>query len=101
MVSVVEGGSGYQTRMNKPGSSYKIAGKTGTAQIPRDDGKGYRTDANIGSFVGYAPVGAPKFVMMVRINEPGIGGFAEDTAVPIFRDIATWLFKYYGVAPIG
>ncbi|MBW3538560.1 penicillin-binding protein 2 [Candidatus Parcubacteria bacterium] len=95
MVQVVEKGSGYQTRI--PG--YKVAGKTGTAQIPRADGKGYEDKKNIGSFVGFAPAENPRFVMMVRINEPQTSGFAESTTVPVFGDIARWLLHYYKVEP--
>ncbi|HVQ44992.1 MAG TPA: penicillin-binding protein 2 [Candidatus Saccharimonadia bacterium] len=94
---VVQHGSGYLAGGMNPG--YKIAGKTGTAQIPRPDGQGYIDGANIGSFVGFAPADNPKFVVMVRINEPGVPGFAETTTVPVFGDVCRWLFKYYGIPP--
>jgi cell division protein FtsI/penicillin-binding protein 2 len=94
---VVQHGSGYIAGGMNPG--YKIAGKTGTAQIPRPDGKGYIDGANIGSFVGFAPADKPKFVVMVRINEPGVSGYAETTTVPVFGDVCKWLFKYYGLPP--
>jgi len=94
---VVQHGSGYMAGLANPG--YKIAGKTGTAQIPRPDGKGYIDGANIGSFVGFAPAENPKFVVMVRINEPGVSGYAETTTVPVFSDVCRWLFKYYGIPP--
>jgi cell division protein FtsI/penicillin-binding protein 2 len=96
---VVQHGSGYIAGGMNPG--YKIAGKTGTAQIPRPDGKGYIDGANIGSFVGFAPADNPKFVVMVRINEPGVKGFAETTTVPVFGEVCKWLFKYYGIPPSG
>ncbi len=95
MIQVVQHGSGYLAKM--PG--YDIAGKTGTAQIPRLDGKGYEEGKNIGSFVGFAPVGAPRFIMMVRIDEPKVSGFAESTTVPVFANIAKFLFNYYGIPP--
>jgi cell division protein FtsI/penicillin-binding protein 2 len=94
---VVQHGSGYIAGGMNPG--YKIAGKTGTAQISRPDGQGYIEGANIGSFVGFAPANDPKFVVMVRINEPGVNGFAETTTVPVFGDVCRWLFKYYGIPP--
>ncbi len=96
---VVQHGSGYKAAEANRG--YKIAGKTGTAQIPRPDGQGYIDGANIGSFVGFAPAEAPKFVVMVRINEPGVSGFAETTTVPVFGEVCKWLFKYYGIPPSG
>ncbi|MEI7818706.1 MAG: penicillin-binding protein 2 [bacterium] len=95
MIKVVEGGSGYLTRI--PG--YKIAGKTGTAQVPRADGKGYEENKNIGSFIGFAPVESPKFVMLVRIDYPQTNTFAERSAVPAFAEVTKELFKYYQVPP--
>jgi len=98
---VVQHGSGYKIYENPNNKGYKIAGKTGTAQIPKPDGTGYYDGRNIGSFVGYAPADNPKFVMMVRVNEPGVAGYAEYTTVPLFGDITGWLFKYYGIPPSG
>lgn len=97
MEQVVQHGSGWPTRMK----GYRIAGKTGTAQVPKEDGSGYEEDKNIGSFVGFAPVEDPKFVMLVRVNYPKVDGFAEKTAVPTFAEIAKQLFMYYQVAPSG
>lgn len=97
MEQVVQHGSGWPTRM----SGYRIAGKTGTAQVPRADGKGYDEKKNIGSFVGFAPVEDPKFVMLVRVDYPKVDGFAEKTAVPTFGEIAKQLFIYYQVPPSG
>ncbi len=97
METVVQGkyGSGYKARM--PG--YTVAGKTGTAQIPNPNGNGYREDRNIGTFIGFAPSKSPKFIMMVRINEPHVAGFAESTTVPVFADIAKWLVTYMQIPP--
>lgn len=97
MENVVQGkyGSGYKARM--PG--YVVAGKTGTAQIPNANGRGYREDKNIGTFIGFAPSKSPKFIMMVRINEPNVSGFAESTTVPVFADIAKWLVTYMQIPP--
>ena len=94
---VVMHGSGYRAQIK--GYENQIAGKTGTAQIPKADGTGYIDGANIGSFLGFATVSNPKFVLMVRINEPQIDGYAETTTVPAFRDICDWLFKYYNMPP--
>jgi cell division protein FtsI/penicillin-binding protein 2 len=96
---VVQHGSGYRVYDNPDNKNYKIAGKTGTAQIPKPDGTGYIDGANIGSFTGYAPADNPKFVMMVQINQPGVSGYAEFTTVPLFGDICGWLFKYYAIPP--
>jgi cell division protein FtsI/penicillin-binding protein 2 len=94
---VVMHGSGYLAQIK--GYENQIAGKTGTAQIPKPDGTGYIDGANIGTFTGFAPVSSPRFVLMVRINEPEINGYAEVTTVPAFREICNWLFQYYGIPP--
>ncbi|MBU1921675.1 penicillin-binding protein 2, partial [Patescibacteria group bacterium] len=59
LVTVVE--SGHGTRAAVPG--YYVAGKTGTAQVPRTDGPGYDPNITIGSFAGFAPAQNPAFVM--------------------------------------
>lgn len=95
MVKVVEGGSGYLTRM--PG--YRIAGKTGTAQVPKANGQGYEENKNIGSFIGFAPVDDPKFIMLVRVDYPQTNTYAERSAVPAFAEITKQLLSYYQVPP--
>lgn len=97
MEKVVQHGSGWPTRMK----GYRIAGKTGTAQVPRADGKGYEEKKNIGSFVGFAPVDDPQFVMLVRVDYPRVEGFAEKTAVPAFAEITKQLLMHYQIPPSG
>ncbi len=95
MVNVVENGHGKQAAV--PG--YYIAGKTGTAQVPKKDGGGYEENNNIGSFIGFGPVEDPKFLMLVRVNHPRSVKFAESTAAPAFGDIARFLVEHYNIPP--
>ncbi len=95
LVNVVENGHGKKAAV--PG--YYVAGKTGTAQVPRKDGRGYEENNNIGSFAGFAPVEDPKFVMVVRINHPRTVQYAESTAGPAFGQIAQFILNYYNIAP--
>ena len=95
LVSVVKNGHGK--RAGVPG--YLVAGKTGTAQIPRMDGLGYEAKDTIGTFVGYAPVSDPKFVLAVRIDRPQDVQFAESSAAPLFGKIAAYTLQYLGVPP--
>jgi len=79
---------------------YKIAGKTGTAQIPDLDSGGYLKDRFIASFVGYAPADNPRFVVLVKINEPkdpSYGGL--EVAAPVFSSVARKLFIHLGIPP--
>jgi len=95
LVRVVENGHGKRAAV--PG--YYVAGKTGTAQIPRSDGKGYEVGASIGSFAGYAPVDDPAFVMIVRLDRPRDVEWAESSAGPLFGDIAKFLLQYLQIPP--
>lgn len=95
LINVVEKGHG--TRAGVPG--YYVAGKTGTAQVPRKDGRGYEPNNNIGSFAGYAPAENPKFVMLVRINHPRDVSFAESSAAPAWGEIAQFALNYFNVPP--
>lgn len=95
LVNVVENGHGKRAGVK----GYYVAGKTGTAQVPKKNGGGYEENNNIGSFAGYAPVEDPRFVMLVRINHPRTVSFAESTAAPAFGTMAQFLLQYYNVAP--
>jgi len=78
-------------------AGYRIAGKTGTAQIPI---KGhYDKDKVIASFIGFAPAEDPKFIMLVTLREPKSGNFASQTAAPLWFSIAKQLFSYWGIQP--
>ncbi len=76
---------------------YRIAGKTGTAQIPI--GGTYDASKTIASFVGFAPADNPKFVMLVRLTEPKKSQWGSETAAPLFFEIAKELLRYYEIAP--
>jgi cell division protein FtsI/penicillin-binding protein 2 len=95
LVSVVERGHGRKAGV--PG--YYVAGKTGTAQVPKKDGKGYEPDISIGSFAGFAPVDDPKFVMFVKIDHPRDVIWAESSAAPLFGEIAKFMLNYLKVPP--
>lgn len=93
MVNAVNNGESKWTRL--PG--YRIAGKTGTAQIPVAGH--YDPSKTIASFVGFAPADNPKFTMLVVMNEPTSSIYGSETAAPIFFSVAKDLLTYYGIAP--
>lgn len=68
----------------------RIAGKTGTAQIPIQGH--YDADRTIASFVGFAPADDPRFVMLVKLREPQSSPWASETAAPLWFTIAQDLF---------
>lgn len=76
---------------------FKIAGKTGTAQIPVSGH--YDEEKTNASFIGFAPAQNPRFVMLVILREPESSQWASETAAPLWFDIARDLFPYLGVQP--
>jgi cell division protein FtsI/penicillin-binding protein 2 len=80
-------------------AGYSIAGKSGTAQIPTEEG--YTEDETIVTFVGYAPADAPRFVVLVKMErpDPSISPWANYTAAPVFAQVARRLFDYYDLPP--
>lgn len=73
--------------------NYKIAGKTGTAQVS-DKGIPYSAGVYQGSFVGYFPADNPKYTMVVVIRtKPHSNAYYGGTiAAPVFRMVADKIF---------
>lgn len=71
---------------------YKVAGKTGTAQVA-DGNKGYRVKRQYqASFCGYFPADHPKYSLIVVVNGPKNGYYAAQVAGPPFREIADKIY---------
>jgi cell division protein FtsI/penicillin-binding protein 2 len=65
---------------------YRLAGKTGTAQIPTDYGyDGFHTNV---SFVGWGPVDDPQFMVYIWMEQPSTSIWASETAAPVFSKVA-------------
>jgi cell division protein FtsI/penicillin-binding protein 2 len=76
---------------------YRVAGKTGTAQIPIPGG--YDPTWTIASFVGFGPVRDPQLVILVRLDRPQASPWASDTAALVFQRLASRLFPMLGIPP--
>ena len=70
---------------------YRVGGKTGTAQVAKQGGGGYQDGLSIGSFVGYAPIGDPKFVMLTKVDNPKNVEWAESSAAPMYGEMMKFL----------
>ena len=79
-------------------SYFSVAGKTGTAQIPSDDGR-YLDDAYISSFAGFAPANDPKFVAVIVLERPQSTLYGTVTAMTAFRNIALDALRNARVQP--
>ena len=93
MVNAVKAG---ESKWAKP-KGYRIAGKTGTAQIPIEGH--YDANKTIASFIGFAPADDPKFVMLVVVDRPTSSIYGAETAAPIFFNIARNILMYYNIPP--
>jgi penicillin-binding protein 2B len=79
---------------------YRVAGKTGTANIVVPGEKGYSTNQWVISFIGYAPVDDPKILVSIIADRPDIGGNYHrggEVAAPAFKDIVTKTLNYMGI----
>ena len=88
--------TGYAGRARVPG--YAVAGKSGTAEIADSNGGGYTKTYNH-SFIGFAPVEHPRFVMIVKYEKPTKFPYAESTSAQIFGEMSKYLLEYYQVPP--
>ncbi len=100
---MMEGVVEHGTATNLNNQNYKIAGKTGTAQIAKGK-SGYRQDAVISyqaSFVGYFPAENPLYSCIVVVNAPSNGVYYGNlVAGAVFKEIsdkvyATRFFREY------
>jgi cell division protein FtsI/penicillin-binding protein 2 len=76
---------------------YRIAGKTGTAEIPIPGG--YDPEATIASFVGYGPIDDPQFVVLVVLNRPTSSRWGSQTAAPVFSHLVSRLVVLMEIPP--
>lgn len=92
-------GIDFSARIN----GYDVAGKTGTAQVPKPGG-GYYSNRYIVSFIGYAPGWAPKFEVYVTVKRPkaplGVT-WGSTIAAPTARAILKFCLQYEHILPRG
>jgi len=92
-----EAGVQNGTAGNAQLKGYQLSGKTGTAQKVDPNTGAYSNSAYWITFAGIAPANDPRFVVAVMLDEPKSGvednGGGGQSAAPIFRDIASWLFN--------
>jgi len=80
---------------------YRVGGKTGTAEIANPDG-GYFEDKFNGTYVGFVGGDSPEYVIMVRVDEPKIPGYAgSQAAAPIFSSLSNMLIDNFAVPRIS
>jgi cell division protein FtsI (penicillin-binding protein 3) len=80
---------------------YRVAGKTGTAQMVDPACGCYAGNKFTVSFAGFAPADDPRFTVYVVVHEPTNGSGGGATGGPAFRKIMAYLLQKYAVAPSG
>lgn len=92
LANVVESGHAKHAAVE----GYWVGGKTGTAQVASRTERGYGQET-IHTFIGYAPIEKPKFVMLVRIDNPKDVEYSASSAAPLFGRISSFLLDYWQV----
>lgn len=92
---------------DEPPLRHPLFGKSGTAQIPRPDGKGYFRGQYNCSFLAGAPLDNPRVVLVVVIDDPGPEvirkrmHYGTSTAGPVVRRVLRRTLDYMGVPVAG
>jgi cell division protein FtsI/penicillin-binding protein 2 len=76
---------------------YRVAGKTGTAEIPEE--QGYTNPLTITSFVGFLPAAEPQLVVLVKLDRPKKSRWAEQVALPVFGEVAREAVQILDISP--
>jgi cell division protein FtsI (penicillin-binding protein 3) len=90
-----EGGTGTKARLD----GYRVAGKTGTAQMVDPETGHYSRSKHIASFIGFALDVNPKIVILTELEEPKGIYFGGETAAPLFHEILNAVTNRFGIAP--
>jgi cell division protein FtsI/penicillin-binding protein 2 len=76
---------------------YRVAGKTGTAEIAVNGQ--YSSYATNASFVGWGPVDDPRFIVYVWLEKPKSSIWGSIVAAPVFRDVVEELVVLMNIPP--
>jgi cell division protein FtsI/penicillin-binding protein 2 len=76
---------------------YRVAGKTGTAEIPGE--YGYTSSLTNASFVGWGPVDDPQFIVYIWLQEPTVAPWGSVVAAPVFSQVVQRLVVLMNIPP--
>jgi cell division protein FtsI (penicillin-binding protein 3) len=96
MMETVVSDEGTAPMANIPG--FRVAGKTGTAQVVDPNCKCYSRDV-IASFIGMAPAEDPAIVVAVAIHKPQNGRYGGQLAGPVFKEVAQYSLRQLNIEP--
>lgn len=76
-----------------------IAGKTGTAQTYKWGAALKGVGTTVVTFVGFAPINDPQFVVLIKMDHPKTSEWCTATAGPTFKPLGEFLVNYYNLPP--
>ncbi len=92
---VVESGTGKNASI----TGYRVAGKTGTAQMPNPKTRTYYKNRYLSSFIGFAPANDPRLALVVIVENPRKHTYGGVVAAPIFKSITEKVLFYMQIPP--
>ncbi len=81
-------------------NNYKLAGKSGTASLLDDNGLSYAEDKVNVTFVGWDSSDNPKFVMLIKLEQPKGAPYSVDSVQPLWMEMFLEIRDFVGVVPI-
>lgn len=79
-------------------SGYALGAKSGSAQTAGDNGS-YKIDVYNGVYIGYIGGDTPKYVLLVRLDEPKTDAFASTSAARVWSWVSNGLIDNFSIAP--
>jgi cell division protein FtsI (penicillin-binding protein 3) len=98
MVAVVDAGTGSQAAID----GYSVAGKTGTARKPQDNGTYQDAAGNyhyVTTFAGFVPAQDPQLSIIVVVDEPTASTYASAVSAPVFAELAQYALRQFRIPP--
>ncbi|UCG31838.1 MAG: penicillin-binding protein 2 [Phycisphaerales bacterium] len=97
LVETVTDGSGKKAALR----DYQVLGKTGTAQVPYRDRRGYEPGAYLASFMAAAPAADPQICVLVQVRKPNpkIAYYGSAVSAPAVGKILKWTLPYLRIPP--
>ena len=92
---VVENGTGKNASI----LGYRVAGKTGTSQMPNPETGNYYKNRYLSSFIGFAPANDPRLALVVIVENPRKHSYGGVVAAPIFKSITEKILFYMQIPP--
>lgn len=81
-------------------NNYKLAGKSGTASVLSENGLYYAEDKVNVTYIGWDSSDNPKFVMIVKLEEPAGAPFSLHSVQPLWMETFLEIRDFVGVVPI-